>query len=626
MLRAISLKSRLRLTILLPLMAVALGYSLLSLSTVAGVLFDDAADRAVLLASQAQTILVQRVTEYNERMDPAPSLAATQERWTKMVRQDESLGKLLVNTMSSTRTVVAIHVEGDGGMILNSSDPGSTGRQGRPGLSMSDWQKQDRIWRVWRVLREDEVYETVIPLGIPGQERPLFSVRVLVSSVLLRNTLLPEVRSLLLVLGISLLLALGLAILAGNLAFLPLRRLGEAIDKVSRGESLEELRARESSEMKAVESKLSLLGEQVRGAKEDLKQMRGNVDQLLERMEDAVLLFDHQERLINAGPSVEKLLGKGRWELIGSLRQEIFPPESAVGALIETAMQLKQRLHHAGTVLVTAGGVERPVVVDLELLADFPARDTQGYLLTLRDAEAKLSISKQLDVSQRLSALNRLTGGVAHEIKNPLNSIGLHLAVLEERIAGQDDVAAEELRVLREETRRLDRVVKTFLDFTKPIELKLEPLDLFELLHGLVQFLCNEAQARGVELKVLSQNYPMLIQGDSDLLKQAFLNLIRNGMEAMPNGGVMQVRLSRENGSAVAAVADNGAGIAEENRGKIFQLYFTTKAQGSGIGLAITYRVVQLHNGSIDFSSQLGRGTTFTLSFPLMVESRGEAA
>jgi PAS domain S-box-containing protein len=625
-LRAISLKSRLRLTILLPLMAVAIGYSLLSLGTVAEVLFGDAADRAMLLASQAQTILVQRVTEYNEQMPPAPSMAATKERWTKLVGEDESLTKLLVNTMSSTRTVVAIHIQGEDGRVLNSSNPESVGRLVAGAIAMSEWQKQDRIWRVWRVLRQQEEYETIIPLGIPGQERPLFSVRVLVSSVLLRNTLIPEVRSLLIVLGVSLLLAFGLAILAGNLAFFPLRRLGEAIDKVSRGESLEDLRARESSEMKAVESKLSLLGEQVRGAKEDLKQMRGNVDQLLERMEDAVLLFDQEERLINAGPAVEKLLGKGRWELIGSLRPEIFPPSSAAGALLESAMTLKRRLHHAETILLDEAGAARPVVVDLEILSGFPAKDAQGYMLTIRDAEAKLNISKQLDVSQRLSALNRLTGGVAHEIKNPLNSIGLHLAVLEQRIAGQDPVASEELRVLREETRRLDRVVKTFLDFTKPIELRLEPLDLFELVNGLVQFLSNEAQTRSVDLKVSSESYPLMIRGDQDLLKQAFLNLLRNGMEAMPKGGIMEVQLSRENGSVAAVVADSGVGIAEENRSKIFQLYFTTKTQGSGIGLAVSYRVVQLHNGSIDFQSQPGVGTQFKLLFPALAEGRREEA
>jgi signal transduction histidine kinase len=212
--------------------------------------------------------------------------------------------------------------------------------------------------------------------------------------------------------------------------------------------------------------------------------------------------------------------------------------------------------------------------------------------------------------------LNRITGGVAHEIKNPLNSIGLHLEILDERIGREDEVAAEEIRILRDETKRLDRVVKTFLNFTKPVELKLVEVDLVEIAQSLVQFLTPEAQAKKVELKWEPALARAPFQGDADLLKQALLNLMRNGMDAMPEGGELRVGLSEQNGEWVLEIADGGVGIPEESRAKIFQLYFTTKPQGSGIGLAVTYRVVQLHNGSIHFDSTVGEGTTFSLRLP----------
>ena len=604
-----TLKSRLRLTILLPLLAVALGYSLFSLSTGASVLFREASERAMLLASQTQTLLVQRVDEYRKLSPPAASLLETERQWRELASKDEALAKMLEHTMASSRTAVEIDIRGQDGIVLSSSNPNSIGERARHAMPMKFWAGTGRAWQIWSVFTKKEEYETSIPLGLPGSSKPIFEVRVLVSSELLRNTLEPEVGNLLFLLAISLLISIGIAVLTANVAFLPLRRLSEAIDKVSRGESLSQPEMREAQEVQAVESKLSLLGEQVRGAREDLKQMRGNVQELLERMEDAVLLFDKDETLVNAGRSIEKFLGRGRWELTGTHVSQIFAPGSAVGDLIHGAMALNQNVTDAE---LTVGA--RRIVLDLEVL------EAKGYLLTIRDAEAKQSISRQLDVSRRLTALNRLTGGVAHEIKNPLNSIGLHLEILRERIAGADPVAEEELRILREETKRLDRVVKTFLDFTRPVELKLVHLHLCELLKGLVQFLTPEAQLKRVHFEFSCENESAVICGDEDLIKQAFLNMLRNGMEAMPEGGPLEVNVRMEPAEVVIVIGDKGIGIPSASRDKIFQLYFTTKPQGSGIGLAITFRVVQLHNGSISFESRAGEGTKFELRFPKFEE------
>ena len=604
-----TLKSRLRLTILLPLLAVALGYSLFSLSTGASVLFREASERAMLLASQTQTLLVQRVDEYRKLSPPAASLLETERQWRELASKDEALAKMLEHTMASSRTAVEIDIRGQDGIVLSSSNPNRIGERARQAMPMKFWAGTGRAWQIWSVFTKKEEYETSIPLGLPGSSKPIFEVRVLVSSELLRNTLEPEVGNLLFLLAISLLISIGIAVLTANLAFLPLRRLSEAIDKVSRGESLSQPEMREAQEVQAVESKLSLLGEQVRGAREDLKQMRGNVQELLERMEDAVLLFDKDETLVNAGRSIEKFLGRGRWELTGTHVSQIFAPGSAVGDLIHGAMALNQNVTDAE---LTVGA--RRIVLDLEVL------EAKGYLLTIRDAEAKQSISRQLDVSRRLTALNRLTGGVAHEIKNPLNSIGLHLEILRERIAGADPVAEEELRILREETKRLDRVVKTFLDFTRPVELKLVHLHLCELLKGLVQFLTPEAQLKRVHFEFSCENESAVICGDEDLIKQAFLNMLRNGMEAMPEGGPLEVNVRMEPAEVVIVIGDKGIGIPSASRDKIFQLYFTTKPQGSGIGLAITFRVVQLHNGSISFESRAGEGTKFELRFPKFEE------
>jgi signal transduction histidine kinase len=618
-----SLKSRLRITILAPLMALALGYSTLSLSTVAEVLFREASEVAMLLASQVQTLLVQRVTEYSKTNPASADIEETKKRWREMALEDRALSKLLEETMSSTRTVTEIDVTGADGLVLASSNPNHIGKPGRKTVPLQEWQDGGRLRQIWRVLTKDEEYEASIPLGLEGQAEPLFRLRVMVSSVLLRNTLDPEVRNLLFALGLSLVLALALAFAAGSLAFFPLRRLAEAVDKVSRGEALGRTEDKDLQEMQVVESKLSLLGEQVRGAKEDLKQMRGNVERLLERMEDAVLLFDQDERLVNAGRAVENFLDRNRFELPGLSLAEIFPVDTPIGEIVQSAVTLRRPLLNAEARIPRDGQEARRVQVNLEILDDMISRESRGFILRLRDAEAQISLSKQLDVGQRLSALNKLTSGVAHEIKNPLNSIGLHLEVLRSRIGEEDETAREELKILRDETRRLDRVVKTFLDFTKPVELKLAPVDLAEILNGMLQFLMPESLDKKVAIGLECETRPAMIRGDADLLKQAFLNLIRNGMEAMPEGGPLAVHVKQDLQEILVTIADRGVGIPEASRAKIFQLYYTTKESGTGIGLAVTYRVVQLHNGSITFESKPGQGTEFELRFP-MLEKDGQ--
>jgi signal transduction histidine kinase len=228
-------------------------------------------------------------------------------------------------------------------------------------------------------------------------------------------------------------------------------------------------------------------------------------------------------------------------------------------------------------------------------------------------------MASQLDVASRLAAISRITGGVAHEIKNPLNAIALRLDLLRARLTDPSEELAGEIDILSREVMRLDRVVKTFLDFSRPVDVKFIELDLGALAREVTDLLTPQARVAKIELCSDAPPEPALIRGDPDMLKQAVLNLATNAFEAMPGGGRVYVSV-HQNGDAVALeVADNGPGIPPGVRDKVFQLYFTTKTRGSGIGLAMTYRAVQLHNGTIEFESEAGRGTTFRLQFPALV-------
>jgi signal transduction histidine kinase len=237
-------------------------------------------------------------------------------------------------------------------------------------------------------------------------------------------------------------------------------------------------------------------------------------------------------------------------------------------------------------------------------------------------------MANQLDVATRLAAISRISGGVAHEIKNPLNAISLRLDLLRARLGAPEEELAAEIDILSKEVRRLDRVVKTFLDFTRPVDVKLVEVDLAALAREVAVLMTPQARAARIALDFENAaNHSARIRGDPDMLKQAIMNLVTNALDAItnanvvhskPEGGCLHVRVANTGGSVRLEVADNGPGIPEDLRNKVFQLYFTTKQQGSGIGLAMTYRAVQLHNGTIDFASEDGRGTTFYLQFPAL--------
>jgi len=247
-----------------------------------------------------------------------------------------------------------------------------------------------------------------------------------------------------------------------------------------------------------------------------------------------------------------------------------------------------------------------------------------GALLIIRDTEPARRIGDEIEMSRRLSASGRLTRGVAHEVKNPINAIVLHLQLLQNKLAHQEPDTLRHMDIIDSEIRRLDRVVQTLVDFTRPRDLHLEDFDLRRLLEDVAQLAAPDAEQHGVtiDLHVPDEALPSKI--DVDLMKQAFFNVVINGVQSMPQGGLLTVSARRENGVAVAEVQDQGGGIPKELHDKVFELYFTTKKEGSGIGLAQTYQILQWHYGSVDFESIENKGTVFRFQIPIATASARE--
>ena len=223
------------------------------------------------------------------------------------------------------------------------------------------------------------------------------------------------------------------------------------------------------------------------------------------------------------------------------------------------------------------------------------------------------------ELSRRLVSLGRLTAGLTHEVKNPLNAMTIHLELLKQKLAsGTPESAAVHADVIGQEIRRLDGVMQGFLKFVRPEKVLFSAVALGPLLSSVADAVQPEAERAGVTIKRDGASDLLAVDGDAALLREVFLNLAQNAVAAMPRGGVLTIACAPIAGRRVAVrVSDTGVGIAPEHLAKIFDLYFTTKEQGSGIGLSQVSRTIEyLHDGTIDVASVKGRGTTFTVTLP----------
>jgi signal transduction histidine kinase len=222
--------------------------------------------------------------------------------------------------------------------------------------------------------------------------------------------------------------------------------------------------------------------------------------------------------------------------------------------------------------------------------------------------------------AERLAELGTLTGGLAHEIKNPLSTVQLNLQLLEEDLdpkePGQQRVI-NRLRTVQREAGRLRETLDDFLRFAGKIELDRKPTDVNELLEELVDFFSPQAQLQRVQLRLQKHEAPLVVPLDPRLVKQAVLNLLINALQAMPHGGELILSASKMDKEARIDVIDTGPGISPEATQNIFKAYYSTKRGGTGLGLAISQRIAQEHGGSLTIESELGKGSDFTLHLPL---------
>jgi PAS domain S-box-containing protein len=530
---------------------------------------------------------------------------------------DRDLNNFLESVVGTWRIIYdAAIVDSDGKAILH-TNPDLIGKPvpERPdfhAVENADFRHQFRM-----VYNPPTVYDVRIPLQLDGAR--FGSIRVGVSTVFLKNELTPRLRQAVVFSSIAILLSLILAAGLSHIALGPLEQINRSLDSVTSG-SAEAVADPDGDhdEYGLVSLKIAHLGRQMRDAKEIFSALKDNVDQIMGNLQDGLMLFTRDSRVVLVSASVEKFLGRPRRELLGHAAREIFFADSALGALLRQSFELRSPLPQRE--------IEFPNGKRVQVSLDFiQEKGTQiGALLIMRDAESVRRIEDEIEMSRRLSASGRITRGVAHEVKNPINAIVLHLQLLQGKLQQVDPDTRRHMDIIGSEIHRLDRVVQILVDFTRPRDLHLEETDLRRLLEDGAALAGPDAGRHGVTVSCQLPSQPLMVKVDTDFIKQAILNVVLNGVQAMPNGGKLTVSARREEDMVVTEICDQGNGIPADAQDKIFELYFTTKKEGTGIGLAQTYQILQWHYGSVDFESVEGKGTTFRLRLPL-VQSRSDS-
>jgi signal transduction histidine kinase len=579
----------------------------------------------------------QTVNPYN----PAQLRALT----AKAVRDDAALQSVVDSVNRYSLTVYDINIGDRQSSTLLSTDPENEDKPIPIRPNLSQLLDANPIQLMTIVFGPARVFDVVVPLDRNGE---LFAtVHVGVRTTLLRAVYKPWLGEALTLMGIALIAALVTAFLLGDRALRPMEEISMQLDywTAASMEAGEEEHAPKQELSTLVSNKIEIIGQRMRNVEEVFSALKENLDQILGNLQDGILLFTGDGRAVLVSESARRFLTVDRDSILGMHARDIFDRSTVLGQALREAFD-------AGVTLVqeeilTETG--RRIQASLDFIHDDNTHQGLGALVTLHDLESAEEIESELELSRRMAAIGRLTSGVAHEVKNPINAIVVHIELLKTKLGGASAPAVRHLEIIDAEIHRLDRVVQMLVDFSRPVELQLREQDLRSIIGEVLALAADELSTRKIKLISHMPEKPLVANVDADLLKQAALNVILNGAQAMPGGGTLEVvleedlqslrvtgnhRIVREGAPrlpvsslgakfAILRVTDQGVGIPDDIREKIFDLYFTTKIGGSGIGLAMTYRILQLHHGSIEVQSKVGRGTEFRLRIPLAATDWG---
>lgn len=606
----------LALTLALFAVVVGLSSALLELSTVTRdevrSTLEQAERAAHIVTSQLGATLAA-----NPGLDPSRALAT-----------DPRLANVLRDTEQYTRAVVDVGVADSLGLVLVHGDSSRVGREApaRPQL-VARVGFRGNLAQLRDILRESGTYEVQVPLQM--NNRYFGSVRVGIAASLLREDLKRIFRAEASRVGVQVLLAMALGLaLAWLLILNPLSRIEKGIQHLQAGDfSYRVPVAARRDELGKIATEINRLSESLARERENLLSERDNLvtegtvlRHVLDAVDDGLVMMDAQGHIMLANRNATRLLGDDFARLSGRTLGELLSADHPLTALVRTAFEQGGKAASAQLDMPTPEG-PRTFLASCQVVGEDTTQ--AGGILALRDFGRMREIQAIIDHARVLSRLGKMAAGVAHEIRNPLNAMNIHLELLRQNLGaapGGANGAAQgidRVAVVQREITRLERVVYGFLKLARLQELKMAPIEISAFLDDLKNLMLPEARLHGLNLQLdVAPDLPD-IYGDEELLRQALLNLLRNAIQASPTGSPpIQMSARPEGGQVVLTVQDHGQGMTPEVQARIFDLYYTTKEEGTGVGLPLVQQTVEMHGGSLAVDSCPGAGATFTLRLP----------
>ena len=564
------------------------------------------------------------------------------------MREDSGLRAILESSIYGESIIDAFILDANG-IIVASSDrtlEGELARSRGDLRALMDASAFEQLTVIYS--RDGQTLEVRQPMML-GDEA-FGSIRIGVSTLLMRQELTASLKPAFYTAMLALVIAVLVAGFLAQLFLRPIHVIRSGLTRLGKGEFGVTLDLPPGDEFSELGTFFNNVSQQLSADRSLLAGQKAHLQTAVEHLEDAVALFSPNGELLFTNPAMQAVLPP---ETIGRSVRGLLPLGHPYTQIVEETLGTRRSRGPVQARIEDPRSDASDEGDRLLMTNVIQGKDGElvGVLLVVRNLAYLTRMQSTLAYSRKLVALGRLTAGIAHEVKNPLNAMMIHLELLRTKLraAARQAVpqaepvtaqpvtggtalalarrdlpapliaqgALEHVEVIEAEIRRLDEVVQGFLKFSRPEDVRLQPVRPLTLFEEILPVIEPEAQQNGVTVQVECPPHVPAINGDAGMLRQVFMNLAINACQAMPNGGTLRlVGAASSKGRVEVRFEDTGVGIPPENLQKIFDLYFTTKDHGTGIGLSMVYRIVQLHDGEIEVQSTPGRGTTFKVLLP----------